>query len=178
MNLEEDINLSNEYYTDKAFNEYMPRLAGLTDVDRSFETYEFDDLVVMIADDYGNRIAPDSLEELNRVCNLGKPVVVSIHVPVEPADSDALWEMSKSIWGYTPDGASRVLLGSRSCVPDAVTAEFINKITEKDSAVKLVLAGHIHFYHKDLLNDTLPQLIAGPGYDKEVTRIILAPSVE
>lgn len=173
-----DFEYGYEYYTDKAFNEYMPRLSGITDVEKSFETYELEDLVVMIADDYGNKIAQDSLDELNRICSLGKPVIVSIHVPIEPTDSDSLWEMSKSIWGYTPDGASRVLLGSRSCVPDAVTAEFINKITEENSPVELVLAGHIHFYHKDTIGKDTPQVIAGPGFDKEVSKIILTPKAE
>ena len=171
-----DFEYGDEYFSDRAFSEYLPRFASITDIEKGYQTIEYDELSVMIADDYNNKISADALEELRRICKKGKPVILSIHVPIEPATSNSLWDMSKMIWGYTPEGMSKVLLGNRSCIPDEVTAAFIDEITRDGSPVKVVMAGHIHFYHKDMLTENTVQLVAGPGFNKEVTKIILKPS--
>lgn len=170
-----DFEYGTEYYTNVAFDEYLPRLSQISDISNGFRTMEFDEVVVMVADDYCNKVTPAALAELQRICTLGKPVIVSVHVPIEPQIGDYLWEMSKAMWGHTPEGRSRVLLGDKSCQPDDTTAAFINEILKEGSPVKAVFAGHIHFYHKDMLNKDVVQFVAGPGFNKEVTKLILKP---
>lgn len=170
-----DFEYGSEYYTSVAFSEYLPRLSQISDISNGVRSIEFDEVVVLIADDYCNKVTPAALAELQRVCSLGKTVIVSVHVPIEPGVGDSLWEMSKAIWGQGADARSRVLLGSNSCTPDETTQAFIDEILRADSPVKAVLAGHVHFYHKDMLNDRVTQFVAGPGFNKEVTKLILKP---
>ena len=170
-----DFEYDNEYFSDRAFKEYLPRLSALSGIDKGYRTAQFDEYIVLIADDYGNKVSPDALEELIRINKLGKPIIVSVHVPIEPGIGNSLWEMSKQVWGQTSDGTSKVLLGNRSIIPNDVTTAFLDEMRKNESNVKVVLAGHVHFYHKDMLNDNIIQLVAGPGYNKEVTKIILKP---
>ena len=170
-----DFEYGDEYYSATAFSEYLPRLSQISDISNGVRSIEFDEVVVLIADDYCNKVTPAALAELQRVCALGKTVIVSVHVPIEPGLGDSLWEMSKAIWGQGADARSRVLLGSNSCTPDETTQAFIDEILKADSPVKAVLAGHVHFYHKDMLNDKVVQFVAGPGFNKEVTKLILKP---
>jgi len=170
-----DFEYGYEYYTDNAFQTYLPRLGGISDSNRSYQTTEYEDLIVMTVDDYSNRINQDALEELYRIYSLGKPIIITLHVPIEPTNDDSLWEMSKNIWGATDFGTSRVLLGSRSIAPDETTSRFISLIEAEDSPVRIVLAGHIHFYHKDNLTQHLVQVVTGAGYNKEITRLVVTP---
>ena len=40
----------------------------------------------------------------------------------------------------------------------------------------LVLAGHIHFYHKDVLNDKTLQIVSGAAYEGNALEITLTPA--
>ena len=46
-------------------------------------------------------------------------------------------------------------------------------VLSDDSPVVLVIAGHIHFYHKDTLNNNTVQIVTGPAYKGEAVRITL-----
>ena len=48
---------------------------------------------------------------------------------------------------------------------------------EKDSPVELVLSGHIHFYHKDMLNEHVAQIVSGAAYQKHAVMITLKPEL-
>ena len=48
-------------------------------------------------------------------------------------------------------------------------------VTAEDSPIKLVLGGHIHFYHKDQLTDSLQQIVTGAAYEKHALYVTLKP---
>lgn len=172
-----DFEYGTEYFSEEALNTYLPRLNEITDTDKGYQTLELEEITVMVVDDGSNKVSPDTLEELDRIFAIGKPVVIALHVPLEPLAgySDELWNRSKQIWGQNDYGHSRVLLGSRSCNMDETTLAFVNKIMDPANPVELVMAGHIHFYHKDSLTNELIQVTAGPGYNKEISKVILTP---
>ena len=97
-----------------------------------------------------------------------------MHVPIEPITGDMkLVDKCREVWGTYGDNKSKVTLGINGICPDPVTQEFLDLILSDDSPVVLVLAGHIHFYHKDALNNNTVQIVTGPAYKGEAVRITL-----
>lgn len=101
--------------------------------------------------------------------------ILVTHVPIEPAVENTLWEKSNEVWKAADNGHSRVLLGPSSCVPNAVTAEFLDMVMAAESPILLVLSGHIHFYHRDNLTKDLVQVVTGAGFQKEMVKVTLLP---
>ena len=98
-----------------------------------------------------------------------------MHVPIEPLVENSLVEDSIQVWGPSDSGNSRVLIGEHACAPKETTQEFLDLVLAEDSPVFLVLAGHIHFYHKYDLNGSLTQIVTGAGYQKDLVRLTLKP---
>lgn len=171
-----DFEYGSEYFSEEAYNTYLPRLANINP-DHSFfyEIYETDELIYFTLDDCSNRIDSSALEAFKQEITKGKPIVVALHVPIEPVENSekTLIEKCIEVWGASDTGKSRVTLGVNGCYPDKTTKEFINLVTAEDSPVVLVLAGHIHFYHKDILNDDTLQLVTGAAYEGEAIEITL-----
>ena len=170
-----DFEYGEEYFSEKAYQEYLPRLANLTDVVNSYQVMEYEDLILFAVNDQNNQIGDDALEAVKTLLEKGKPIVVLMHVPIEPLVENSLWDETIKVWGANDAGNSKVLLGSHSVVPNATTKSFLDLILAKDSQVKLVLGGHVHFMHKDLLNDSTVQLISGAGYGGNALFITLKP---
>lgn len=168
-----DFEYGKEYFSEEAFKTYLPRLANIRE-DLPYQIRETEDLIYFSLDDGNNRIDPLALEAFKKELGKGKPIVVATHVPIEPVTGDMLLvEECIKIWGASDAGKSRVTLGVNGCYPDNVTKEFINLVTAKDSPVVLVLAGHIHFYHRDMLNEDTLQLVTGAACEGEALEITL-----
>jgi len=62
--------------------------------------------------------------------------------------------------------------------PNDVSTEFINLTKAEDSPVVAVLAGHVHFYHKEMLNEKIIQIVGEAGYKGEGILIKFVPKEE
>ncbi len=168
-----DFEYGDEYYTDRAYEEYLPRLGVISDTRDGYQVKEYDGFIVMVTDDDNNQVTEGALDKLGELCEGDKPVILCTHVPIEP-DAEYSGElMDKSIeaWGAYDDGRSRVLLGYHSCIPNEITSGFIDLVKDKDSPVKLVISGHIHFYNKSNLTGELTQITTGAGYEGDVIHL-------
>ena len=182
-----DFEYGEEYYTETAYAEYLPRFADISESTQGYQIKEYKEFMVFAVDDDCNRITEKALESFKAVIRHGKPIVLITHVPIEPhgdaamdtmpkgEESKGLWEESNRVWGAAESGNSRVLLGENSCVPNETTAEFLALVVDEDSPVELVLAGHIHFYHRDYLSGELVQVVTGAGFEKELVKVTLVP---
>lgn len=170
-----DFQYGEEYFSDTAYEEYLPRL----DVVRNEGTYQFveyDDLIVFSANDHNNQIDKSTVKGLRAAIKKGKPIVLVLHVPIEPlTGDDSLLQKSIEVWGESKNGGSKVLMGEDGCKPKKNTQKFIDLVTAEDSPVQLVLGGHIHFYHKDNLNERLTQIVTGAAYEKCALYVTLKP---
>ncbi|MBO4902990.1 MAG: metallophosphoesterase [Lachnospiraceae bacterium] len=171
-----DFEYGDEYFSQKAYSEYLPRLDDLRG-HQSYQISEYDDLVVFAADDHNSQVDADVLKAFKDVIARGKPVVVALHVPIESRADDALIQKCEEVYGKGATTRSQLVMGSSGCVPNAVTQEFIDLILADDSPVVLVLAGHLHFYHKGMLNDRVLQIVTGPAFSGEAVKIRLKPSL-
>ncbi len=171
-----DYEYGREYFSRKARRKYFPRLEALTGTKEQYVMYEFEDLIVAGINDRNNQFPKSAVEALLPVLKGKKPVILVTHVPLLPLEENSkLEQQANDVWGLSPEGRCRVLLGENACSPDAVTQKLLNAVFAKDSPVAAVFAGHIHFYNRELLNDSAVQLVTGAGYYGDGLRIHVTP---
>ena len=114
------------------------------------------------------------MEAYKNVAALNKPVVLVTHVPLEPEDgSGLLLKRCREVYGDSYDKTSGLFIGENGCKPNRTTREFLHLILADDSPVVLVISGHIHFYHKENLNENTVEIVSGPAFAGEALRIRL-----
>ena len=129
-------------------------------------------------DDQNNQVSEAALKALENIYDSGKTILLISHVPIEPLEDNGLWEESIEVWGGSGEGRSRVLLGSRSCVPNKITKKFLALVYAEQSPIKLILSGHVHFYHDGALTKNTRQIVTGAGFNREMVKVILVPEKE
>ena len=169
-----DFEYGTEYYTQTAFENYLPRLETVSEARDGFQMKDCGDYLVFALDDYNNRYAPQALEGFREAAASGKPILLVTHVPLEPMTDDrSLIEASIDAWGASGDGKSRVVLGRDGLGMDETTLALAGEILAQDSPVCHVLAGHVHFPHEDRLTDRISQTVTEAGYEGGGVRLIL-----
>lgn len=163
-----------EYYSEKAYEEYMPRLSAfLDDYDSGYRILKYDDFNILIADDYNYRFCDNIVDAVNELQSENKQTIVVQHVPYAVLYNDSnLIEKTKAAWGETEDGRSRVLLGNVAIPPNEESVPLVSYCFN-DSNVKLVLAGHVHFYSKDYMTENTIQVITKPAYERGAVKVTL-----
>lgn len=170
-----DFEYGEEYFSAIAYEEYLPRLGEVT-TEETYQIREYEDLIIFSANDKNNQIDQSTVDGLKLAMEKDKPVILVLHVPLEPLTQDtALLDETIRVWGASKAGRSKVIIGKDGCRPKQATQEFIKLVTAENSPVKLVLGGHIHFYHKDQLTDTLTQIVTGAAYEKNALYVTLKP---
>ncbi len=171
-----DFEYGSEYFSKKAYRKYFPRLKGLTGTSEQYVIHEFDDLIVAGINDKNNQFPKSAVEALIPYMQGDKPVILVLHVPLQPqsADSD-LERQADDVWGLSDKGRCRVLIGETACRPNKTTQKLLDAVFAEGSSVAAVFAGHIHFYNRSMLNDESEQIVAGAGYYGDAVRIRLVP---
>ncbi len=170
-----DFEYGDEYYSDRAYSEYLPRLSDISGTDNGYQIREYDGCVIMVVDDDNNQVTQGALDKLKELSEQGRPVILCTHVPIEPDAEYGKELMDKSIeaWGATDDGRSRVLLGDHGCIPNDVTRQFIDIVKDPEGPVALVMSGHIHFYDESRLNEKITQVVTGAGFEGDLIHLTL-----
>lgn len=158
-----------EYMTEYGENTYLPMLEPYMQSDSAIHELEFEDLILVAVDNSANQIEPEAMEEYREILKKGKPVIVMLHVPLL---TQSVLTKAKETW------SGGVVLGGGNyggIYPNEISTQFIEYTTAKDSPVAAVLAGHVHFYDKDMLNEKIVQIVGDAGYKGEAVRIHLVP---
>lgn len=101
-------------------------------------------------------ISDAGLQELERILDLEKPVILVIHVPFDSLVDEGLSQASKEVW------QDRALLwGYEDTLYPATdnVKHLLDLIYDSDSPIAAVFAGHLHFEYDGKLTDTLTQHI-------------------
>lgn len=145
-----------DYQTPHAVAEELPKFArysrsGTT----AYSLYDAGEFAVLAVDNARDQIDPAALDGLTAAEALNKPIVLALHVPFCADDfpENGLKAECERWDGYG-------CMGENGIVPNADTARFIERIKAADSRVAAVLAGHLHFEHRDRLTSTLDQHIS------------------
>lgn len=131
--------------------------------------------VNLVAVDNGYYLFTENqLERLKKELQKGLPVILLMHNPIHTETLyDYMMNVRKSPCAYLTGTPEELL----SCYPadrreqqrpDKPTLDFIGYI-KKQPQIKAVFAGHLHFFHQDQITGTLPQFIAGGGFNNEAT---------
>lgn len=163
-----DFKYGDEYFSQKSYDDYLPRLKNVNGDSDGIEVLRFEDFTVLALDDNNNQVPQGTTEILEELKNEGKPVIVALHVPIVPPDGAGLIAATNEVWPPAYLDYSRVLMGEHANQPNEETAALISFITAEDSCVAGVLAGHIHFYAKDSVNPRAFQVTAPAGYERAV----------
>jgi len=170
-----DFEYGDEYYSDRAYSEYLPRLSAVSDTSDGYQIKEYDKCVIFVADDENNQISSGALDKLKELSEQDKPVILCTHVPIEPDEEYGSELIDKSIeaWGATDDGRSRVLLGDHACIPNDITRQFIDIVKDPEGPVVLVMSGHIHFSNESKLNSHVSQIVTGAGFEGDLIHLTI-----
>ena len=166
-----DFKYGEEYFSPKAYEEYLPRLESVNGDFDGTEVLRFDQFTVLALDDNNNQVPAGTKDTLNELRKEGKPVIVALHVPIVPPDGTELIAATNEVWPPAYLDYSRVLMGEHANEPNEDTAALIEFITSEDSIVVGVLAGHIHFYAKDSVNSVAYQVTAPGVYERAILEI-------
>ena len=138
----------------------IAELGKAIDGDEDLMVMEFEDLLVLGYNKSTWNVTPDALQRFKEVYAKGKPIVIVSHVPFNsPVDPSFGEEIMNHENG-------RNLTWGKGCYYDAnpVTEEFLQMVCAKDSPVKLVLSGHMHYSRDTMLSATCRQHMFAPAF--------------
>lgn len=144
-----------EYFTATSYDKYLSLFNEFTNNDTSVQMIEYDDLIILGVDDSKGQLADDAYNTVKKILTSDKPVIIVMHVPLA---NDDLVKQTTEVW------SSPVVTGDGGTKPNKITTKFMKLIYAENSPVVAVLAGHIHFYTKENLNDNIVQYTNDPGY--------------
>ena len=115
--------------------------------------HEFDEFIVLGFNDSTRQLTEAGLAEAKRIFDMGKPIILMMHVPIKSLVEDRLAEESLKTHG------NRVLLWGEGNYynPNETTAEFLKMVLDEDSPVVSVFAGHMHSSCTEMLNGKISQ---------------------
>ncbi len=130
---------------------------------------EYDDLIVVGIDNNITNVTAEALAEFKKHCAKNKPVIVLLHVPINAKDNISLNLLRKEDRRYNH-------MWRAFMRPDQNTRDLISLITDKNSPVKAVFAGHLHFSWDGMLSPGVRQHIFAPAYEGNIGLITITPS--
>ncbi len=156
-----------EYMSESGKQKYLPALSPYMEGDTSFHTLDFGEFVVAAVDNSSGQVNPEVLDDYSELLDTGKPVIVLAHVPFL---TQSVLSKATQVWN------SGVVIGGGNfggIYPNEASEEFVEMTTAEDSPVVAVLAGHVHFYDKDVIEgekDVL-QIVGDAGFRGSVLRL-------
>lgn len=153
-----------EYMTEKGRQNYLKLLKPFTQGNTEINSLDFGEFVAVGINDSTNQVSEAVFPEFERLYGQNKPMLVMAHVPF--LTRSAL-RHARKVW------SSPVVIGGGNCggiLPNKSSSRFVDMLTAAESPVGLVLAGHVHFYDKDVIEgekDVL-QLTGAAGYEGNI----------
>ena len=157
-----DWSFADDYHTENAEKLYLTRVDALSGATHHCVCYEDDRILVCAVDSGLDIIRPETLEAYltaaRRAKAQGKVLVVALHVPLH---TDGLLEDTVKVW------RRNLNIGEGGMGQDhAASMTFWRTVAvEKELAPDLVIAGHLHFDHEDLLPNGVTQLVTDIACD-------------
>ena len=152
-----------EYMTETGRETYLPLLEPLMDGNTTIHSLDFGELAIVGIDDSPGQVEVGVSPEYERILAEGRPVIVLAHVPFM---TQSVLEKAREAW------SSPVVIGAGNfggIYPNGESERFVSLTTAADSPVELVLAGHVHFYDRDVIEGErqVLQLVGGAGFQGE-----------
>lgn len=122
---------------------------------RDFQILDYEEFYVVSVNNGTKYITEDVLNRFKYICSKEKPIILMMHIPFTTEETEELTQDTIDSWG------SAILIGPEPAMQyGEVTMEFYDLVLDENSPVVAVLAGHIHMYHKDMLNENIVQIVS------------------
>ncbi|MBQ8822487.1 MAG: metallophosphoesterase [Lachnospiraceae bacterium] len=150
-----------EYMTPTGRETYLPLLEPYMNGNTAVQTLDFEEFTIVGIDNSTNQVDGSVLPVYEELLSREKPLIVLGHVPFM---TQSVLGRAKEVW------SSPVVIGAGNyggIYPDENSQRFVALTTGENSSVELVLAGHVHFYDRDVIEgekDVL-QVVGGAGYE-------------
>lgn len=150
-----------EYMTESGRETYLPLLAPFMQGNTAIQSLDFGEFTVAGIDDSANQVDDKALSGYEEILGRGRPVIVLVHVPFV---TQSVLGRAKEVW------SSPVVIGAGNfggVYPNEASERFMSLTTAASSTVELVLAGHVHFYDRDVIDGEkqVPQVVGGAGFE-------------
>ena len=112
------------------------------------------DVLLVAIDNQADRVFPETVKQFKKVVELGKPMILCMHVPVysekigEEIMHDERPERNRLLMMGVPDDKAELVGNCLSCLANDATREFIEILHDPKTQVKAMLSGHVHFEFK------------------------------
>lgn len=150
-----------EYMTQKGMEEYLPCLEPYMRDNTAFQLLDFGEFRIVGVNDSADRVEGAALPEFERLYGEDKPMIVVAHVPFL---TQSVLSRAREVWsrGVVIGGG-----GYGGIYPDEDSQRFLDLLTAQDSPAELVLAGHVHFYDRDVIvgEKEVLQIVGPAGYE-------------
>lgn len=145
-----------DYHTANAVATELPKFAHFSrNGTTAYSLLDMGEFSVLAVDNSLDQVAEEALTGWHAACALQKPVILALHVPFCADDfPENGLRAACEVWG------SYGCMGENGIKPNATTARFIEAVTADDSPVAAVLAGHLHFEHRDRLTEKIDQHVS------------------
>ncbi len=156
-----------EYMTEAGKEAYLPLLEPFMQDNTVIHSLDFGEFTVVGIDDSPGQVEVGVFPAYEEILAEGRPVIVLAHVPF----------MTQSVLGKAREAwSSPVVIGAGNyggIYPNEDSERFVSLTTAADSPVELVLAGHVHFYDRDVIEGEkqVLQLVGGAGFRGEAILI-------
>lgn len=148
---------------------FYPAYADLMRGSPGFWTRDMGQFVIVGMDNGDQKIQEEQLELLQRQFDIGKPILLLIHIPIL---TDAILPDVYRKWGK--DGPEYFLLGKQS--DTELSRRFCRMLADPFAPVAAVFAGHIHLSHTGEIIPGRMQYTSGPTFEGTVRKYILQPA--
>ncbi len=129
----------------------IPESLVFSDVKKSVQILEFDDMNIFCIDDSNREIKDEQNAQLKSVLKSGKLVLIAMHVPIMTAGNTALLEECGEYFRLNHPNASPQVY------------EFIDIIKQNSEQIVAVLAGHLHFANNTEITEGVMQYVSTQG---------------
>lgn len=140
-----------DIYTDEDVQQREKKAWEMEDV----MAQDFDEFIVVGINNNTSQLSEAGLQKVKEIWAEGKPIILTLHVPLKSTVDDGLSDASKAVW------QDRALLWGTDCFysPDEVTQQFLDMVFAEDSPVVAVIGAHLHFTYDDQLTEKIPQYV-------------------
>ena len=122
---------------------------------------DFGDFLLVGWNNSTENLTEDGLKTFKAACDTGKPIVLLTHVPIEPLGDESLAEASRKVF----DGRNLIWgFGDSYYSLDGNTEELLKIIYSKDSPVKEILCGHLHFSWDGFVSESVHEHVFSQAF--------------
>lgn len=155
-------------YTENITQEAIKEAEKAIDGNGEILCMDCDEFVIVGINNSTDPISDTGVQELERIWEQGKPVILVIHVPFDSQVEEGLQEASREawqdralLWGYEDT------LYAQYAMTDS-ERHLLDMVYAPDTPIAAVFAGHLHFSYDGMLTEILPQHIFDASFRRTV----------